>query len=33
MTLFAKASPNDIFERALQKYFSGVPDSLTLDRI
>lgn len=34
MTLFAQASPgDDIFLRALQKYFAGVPDQLTLDRI
>ena len=34
MTLFAKvSSADDIFERALQKYFDGVPDQLTLDRL
>jgi len=34
MTLFAKvSSEDDIFERALQKYFNGVPDKLTLDRL
>lgn len=33
MTLFAKVSSDDIFERALQKYFQGAPDSLTLDRL
>jgi uncharacterized protein (DUF1810 family) len=34
MTLFASVSPDDeIFERALQKYFGGVPDRLTLDRL
>ena len=34
MTLFAQVSHNDdIFERALQKYFDGVPDPLTLDRL
>ena len=34
MTLFAKAATNDnIFERALQKYFDGVPDRLTLERL
>ena len=34
MTLFAQVSPDDdIFERALQKYFRGVPDQLTLDRL
>jgi len=34
MTLFAKAAGNDdIFERALEKYFHGVPDRLTLERL
>jgi uncharacterized protein (DUF1810 family) len=34
MTLFARISPDDdIFLRALQKYFGGVPDQLTLDRL
>jgi uncharacterized protein (DUF1810 family) len=34
MTLFAQVSPDDdIFERALHKYFDGVPDQLTLDRL
>ena len=34
MTLFAKAArSDDIFERALQKYFDGVPDRLTLERL
>jgi uncharacterized protein (DUF1810 family) len=34
MTLFAAASPDDaIFSRALQKYFDGSPDRLTLDRL
>ena len=34
MTLFANvSSEDDIFERALQKYFGGVPDQLTLDRL
>jgi uncharacterized protein (DUF1810 family) len=34
MTLFAQVSPGDeIFERALQKYFGGKPDRLTLDRL
>ena len=34
MTLFAQVSPDDdIFEKALQKYFRGVPDQLTLDRL
>ncbi len=34
MTLFAQVSPDDdVFVRALQKYFGGVPDQLTLDRL
>ncbi len=34
MTLFAQVSPDDnLFQRALQKYFAGVPDQLTLDRL
>lgn len=34
MTLFAEVSSQDnIFERALQKYFDGVPDHLTIDRL
>jgi uncharacterized protein (DUF1810 family) len=34
MTLFVQVSPDDdIFLRALQKYFGGVPDRLTLDRL
>jgi uncharacterized protein (DUF1810 family) len=34
MTLFARVSPdNSIFADALQKYFQGVPDQLTLDRL
>ena len=34
MTLFAQvSSADDIFEKALQKYFAGVPDRLTLDRL
>lgn len=34
MTLFANvSSEDDIFQRALQKYFNGVPDRLTLDRL
>ncbi len=34
MTLFAQVSPDDdIFERALQKYFGGVPDRLTFERL
>ena len=34
MTLFAQVSnEDDIFERALNKYFDGVPDRMTLDRL
>ena len=34
MTLFAQVSPDDdIFARALQQYFDGAPDWLTLDRL
>ncbi len=34
MTLFAQvSSDDDIFDRALQKYFQGEPDQLTLDRM
>jgi uncharacterized protein (DUF1810 family) len=34
MTLFAQVSPDDdIFTNALQKYFDGVPDRLTLARL
>lgn len=34
MTLFAQVSPDDdIFQRALQKYFAGIADQLTLDRL
>jgi uncharacterized protein (DUF1810 family) len=34
MTLFAQFSPDDdIFARALQQYFGGAPDQLTLDRL
>lgn len=34
MTLFAQVSEKDkIFVTALQKYFRGVPDQLTLDRL
>lgn len=33
MTLFSQVSDDDIFVRALQKYFAGVPDRLTLDRL
>jgi uncharacterized protein (DUF1810 family) len=34
MTLFAQVSPDDdIFARALQQYFAGAPDQLTLARL
>ncbi len=33
MTLFAQISTDDAFAKALQKYFDGVPDQLTLDRL
>jgi uncharacterized protein (DUF1810 family) len=34
MTLFAQVSrDDDIFHRALQKYYEGVSDQLTLDRL
>ena len=34
MTLFAQVSADDdIFSRALQQYFHGAPDRLTLDRL
>lgn len=34
MTLFARVSPDDdLFARALQRYFGGAPDQLTLDRL
>jgi uncharacterized protein (DUF1810 family) len=34
MTLFAQFSPeDDIFQQALEKFFAGVPDQLTLDRL
>jgi uncharacterized protein (DUF1810 family) len=33
MTLFSQVSDDDIFQRALEKYFGGVPDPLTLDRL
>lgn len=34
MTLFTQVSPeDDIFVQALQKYFGGVPDRMTLDRL
>jgi len=34
MTLFTQvSSDDDIFQRALDKYFEGIPDRLTLDRL
>jgi uncharacterized protein (DUF1810 family) len=34
MTLFANVSPKDaIFQQALDKYFGGEPDRLTLERL
>jgi uncharacterized protein (DUF1810 family) len=34
MTLFASVGPEDqIFKDALQKYFGGIPDHLTLERL
>jgi uncharacterized protein (DUF1810 family) len=33
MTLFDLASPNDIFHAALDRYFSGVADPLTLQKL
>ena len=34
MTLFANATTeNNVFQDALQKYFDGVPDRLTLERL
>jgi uncharacterized protein (DUF1810 family) len=34
MTLFANiASENSVFQRALEKYFAGQPDRLTIDRL
>lgn len=34
LTLFAQVSPDDdIFQRALQKYFKGVADPLTIQRL
>jgi uncharacterized protein (DUF1810 family) len=33
MTLFSQVSDDDLFTKALQKYFAGVPDPLTLDRL
>jgi uncharacterized protein (DUF1810 family) len=33
MTLFAQASPGDVFDACLQKYFGGQPDMATLERL
>lgn len=33
MTLFSQVSEDNIFTRALEKYFQGVPDQMTLDRL
>ncbi len=34
MTLFSRATPDDqIFNEALRKYFRGIPDQATLDRL
>ncbi|HYD59116.1 MAG TPA: DUF1810 domain-containing protein [Noviherbaspirillum sp.] len=33
MTLFAQASPGDVFDACLQKYFGGRRDTATLDRL
>lgn len=33
MTLFEQVAPDEIFQLALQKYFGGVPDRLTLERL
>lgn len=33
LTLFDEASPNDIFNEALQKFFSSGKDDLTLQRL
>jgi len=33
LTLFDLASPNDIFRAALDKYFAGEPDPLTLQKL
>ncbi len=34
MTLFAEVTPqNSVFHEALHKYFGGIPDRLTLDRL
>jgi uncharacterized protein (DUF1810 family) len=33
MTLFANVSEDQIFREALEKYFDGVPDPLTLEKL
>ena len=33
MTLFAQASPGDVFDECLGKYFGGQPDTATLARL
>ena len=33
MTLFDAVCPNDIFDAAIQKYFNGMRDQLTLERL
>jgi uncharacterized protein (DUF1810 family) len=33
LTLFAELGQNDMFRRALEKYFAGKPDQATLDRL
>lgn len=33
MTLFEEVAPDEIFQLALQKYFGGEPDRLTLERL
>ena len=33
MTLFAQVATDQVFDAALQKYFDGRPDPLTLDRL
>jgi uncharacterized protein (DUF1810 family) len=33
MTLFARAAPDDVFQRCINKYFAGSPDQTTLARL
>lgn len=33
MTLFDRAEPNGLFRAALEKYFDGVPDAVTLEKL